>query len=268
MFSSDLPGPRSSSVAGLFMATLVATFTNPSVGLCSDFLQPKYMFNDPLLVDDMIANFEPTPTTLLFDSGASVHCCPLDFASEWPLLPLHGLTPNLKTVSGSPIQTYGKRFVGLKLNGHICYLQFYVCDVHISVVSVSRLISQGFSTYLSKKSMTLTSPTGVEIQIHRTGPMFYLYPDILPYNSRTFDSICIGMTNQMQMAVVNLSPSKDMTSLEQAPKKPTFYHADRWTLEGNTLTRIHKRPRKTLFVPTGTKDMPVESDKQIGRAHV
>ena len=84
----------------------------------------QYMFDDPLLVENLIANFMPDNKALLFDSGASVHCCPLSFASNWPLLPLHGVVPNLKTVSGDPLVVHGKRIVGLSLKGHVCYLQF------------------------------------------------------------------------------------------------------------------------------------------------
>ena len=38
------------------------------------------------------------------------------------------------------------------------------------------------------------------------------------------------------------------------------YHADRWEFDPNThtLTRLHKRNRKSLFTPQGTKDMPFE----------
>ena len=41
---------------------------------------------------------------------------------------------------------------------------------------------------------------------------------------------------------------------------PVYYHADRWVLKGNTLIRLHPRARKTLFVPTGTKDRPLDID--------
>ena len=125
----------------------------------------------------------PNESTVLFDSGASVHCCPLNFGEQWPLLPLHGTVPQLKTVSGDPITTYGKRIVGLLLDGHVCYLQFYVCDVHIAVVSVSRLTSQGYTTYLSKDHLTLTAPDSTCIRVHRKGPMFYLQPIVIQYDA-------------------------------------------------------------------------------------
>ena len=44
-------------------------------------------------------------------------------------------------------------------------------------------------------------------------------------------------------------------------KVPLIYHHDKWELEGNTLVRYHKRPRRTLFSPHGTRDRPVELDE-------
>ena len=43
-------------------------------------------------------------------------------------------------------------------------------------------------------------------------------------------------------------------------KKTFQYHADCWVLDSanHTLTRLHKRPRATLFSPEGTQDRPVE----------
>ena len=45
--------------------------------------------------------------------------------------------------------------------------------------------------------------------------------------------------------------------------KHVYYHADRWHFDTsrNVLVRYHKRPRKTLFVPSGTSDRPVALNK-------
>ena len=240
-------------VAGLMIATLMAvcTITGESCNMnTSDFCVPhdRYLFNDPLLVSHLNATFRPNLNTILFDSGASVHCCPLSFGENWPLLPLHGVSPELKSVSGQSIPVYGKRLVGLQLGSHVAHIQFYVCDVHFPVISVSRLTAQGYVTHIEAKEMTLTAPTGEVIDIHCTGPMFYLQPKIMKYVQEDFDDVCTSM--QTQLAAVTLDS-----------KKQIFYHADRWNLEGQNLVRLHKRPRKTLFVPTGTKDMPVNVDE-------
>ena len=195
-----------------------------------------------------------------------VHCCPPGFGDEWPLLPLNGISPQLRSVSGDPITVYGKRIVGLELDGHTCYLHFYVCDVYLPVVSVSRLITQGYITYLSTTKMTLTATTGQTVTVHCTGPMFYLQPKILPYNDSDFDSICTNM--RLQLATVTSTFQFTLvagaTSKETSTKKTVFYHADRWKQEGNLLIRLHKRPRKALLNPVGTKDLPVDSEELVG----
>jgi hypothetical protein len=128
------------NVAGFIVATLMTVCT---LGAKAEQLGNTCMtnstsfFNDPLLVSNLNANFTPNNSTLLFDSGASVHCCPPGFGDEWPLLPLHGISPQLRSVSGDPVTAYGKRIVRLELDGHTCYLHFYVCDVYLPVVPVS-----------------------------------------------------------------------------------------------------------------------------------
>ena len=71
----------------------------------------------------------------------------------------------------------------------------------------------------------------------------------------------------MKYQLVSVTPNKDDTFVAagttdtSTSKKAIFYNADRWKLEGHTLTRLHKRPRKPLFVPVGTKDLPVDPDE-------
>ena len=45
--------------------------------------------------------------------------------------------------------------------------------------------------------------------------------------------------------------------------KQVYYHADPWHFDPmrNVLVRYHKRPRQTLFAPSGTSDRPVALNK-------
>ena len=47
--------------------------------------------------------------------------------------------------------------------------------------------------------------------------------------------------------------------------KPKYYHTDSWQLDeaNRTLTPIHKRPRRTKFMPDRS-DCPVETDRLTG----
>ena len=58
-------------------------------------------FKDDALEEHLMAStLEDSDPWILFDSGAATHCCPKDFASEWPLLPLTGKAPPLRSISG------------------------------------------------------------------------------------------------------------------------------------------------------------------------
>ena len=67
-------------------------------------------FKDVALEEHLVAStLEDTDPWILFDSGAATHCCPKDFASEWPLLPLTGRAPPLRSISGQPLTVFGRR---------------------------------------------------------------------------------------------------------------------------------------------------------------
>ena len=101
-------------------------------------------FKDVALEEHLVSStLEDTDPWILFDSGAATHCCPKDFASEWPLLPLTGLTgraPPLRSISGQPLTVFGRRLVKVDFEGQPCFLHFHVCDVPYCVVSVGRLL--------------------------------------------------------------------------------------------------------------------------------
>ena len=56
--------------------------------------------------------------------------------------------------------------------------------------------------------------------------------------------------------------------LRESSSKPLgcshFSSCHRWVSEGNTLATIHKRARKTLFTPEGTKDRPAAATELAG----
>ena len=99
---------------------------------------------------------------------------------------------------------YGRKLVAFEIEGKRLWLNFYVCDVPYSVISVARLLQQGCKATLSSEGSRLEGP------------------------------------------------SRESTPVVQ-------YHADCWVLDSanHTLTRLHKRPRATLFSPE-TQDRPVE----------
>ena len=108
---------------------------------------------------------------ILFDSGAAANCCPKNFALEWPLLPITGTKPPLRSVTGQPLKIYGRKLVGMTSGSCDFYLHFYVTDIDYPLVSVGRLLNQGYQVELSSEEMTLKSPCGSKIPLHRHGSL-------------------------------------------------------------------------------------------------
>ena len=210
----------------------------------------------------------PTVDTswILFDSGAAANCCPKNFAPEWPLLPITGTKPPLRSVTGQPLKIYGRKLVGMRSGDCAFYLHFYVTDIEYPVVSVGRLLNQGYQVELSSEEMVLKSPCGSKIPLHRHGSLLFMKPSLQVFDSVDFESVCVTFHEKFKPK--NVEP----TSNEKTPKdlvaptsgfKPIYYHADRWYFDTsrNVLIRYHKRQRKNLFTPEGTSDRPVELDK-------
>ena len=102
---------------------------------------------------------------ILFDSGAATRCCPKDFASDWPLLPLTGRAPPLRSISGQALIVFGKRIAKMSFDGQDSFLHLYVCNVLYCVVSVDRLLRQGYSVQLSSEDHSLVNPEGCRIPV-------------------------------------------------------------------------------------------------------
>ena len=203
-------------------------------------------FNDTFLEEHLlVSSISNQEDWILFDSGAATHCCPKDFASDWPLLPLTGRAPPLRSISGQPLTVFGRRIVKMNFDGQDSFLHFYVCDVPYCVVSVGRLLRQGYSVQLSREEHSLVNPEGCRIPVERHGSLLFLRPTLLPFNQPEFEQMC------------NLLKDPSTSGTLVAHTAPQYSHTDKWELSGNTLTRTHKRSRATFFSPDGTKDRPV-----------
>ena len=102
-------------------------------------------FHDLWLAEHLLASTTlDSEQWILFDSGASANCCPKDFGADWPLLPLNGEPPPLRSISGQPLHVYGRRLIRMKLDEVPVCLHFYVCEVPYPVISVARLLLQGY----------------------------------------------------------------------------------------------------------------------------
>ena len=222
-----------------------------------DHLNSKFV--DTFLHEQLISAVEDSTPWILFDSGASAHCCPPDFGEQWPLLPLNGNGPPLKSVTGQPLNMYGRRLVGLNLDGQDCFMNFYVCDVPYPIVSVARLQLQGFRVALDgPDSLGLFMPNGKVVSIHRKGSLLFLGPNILPFDKPRFEEVCQEFHSKF---------GSDSSGTIAPTFKPTIYHNDSWELDPQraVLIRHHKRARRALFTPGGTKDRPIPVEDVASR---
>ena len=211
---------------------------------------------------------------ILFDSGAAAHCCPLDYAPDYPLLPVGKNPPDLKSVTGMPLNIIGRKLIRYDAPETRLYINYYVCDVPFCIVSVARMLLQDFCTVLTKDSMKLLTPQRASVDITRHGTLLYLTPDIVPYHP---DMKIVEEELDQHMSTLDV----DMTKVPELPTgvdaveqlkslidtlKSTCYHTDVWQLDeaNHTLTRVHKCPRRTFFNPESS-DCPVPLDRLNGQ---
>ena len=132
--------------------------------------------------EDCFSLLSPKEHWILFDSGAAAHCCPLDYAPDYPLLPVGKNPPDLKSATGIPLNIIGRKLIRYDAPGTVLYINNYVCDVPFCIVSVARMLLQDFCTVLTKDSMKLLTPQRTSVDITRHGTLLYLTPDIVPYH--------------------------------------------------------------------------------------
>ena len=106
-----------------------------------------------LLSINQIGQPPATEESIMIDSGAATHVCPPWFGTS---LPLHLVKqqdkPIPRTVTGTDIWAYGYRWIlFINQRGQHIVIPFYVCDVKQPILSVTRLIHQGFEINMSGK---------------------------------------------------------------------------------------------------------------------
>ena len=224
--------------------------------------------------EDCFSLLSPKEHWILFDSGAAAHCCPLDYAPDYPLLPVGKNPPDLKSVTGMPLNIIGRKLIRYDAPETRLYINYYVCDVPFCIASVARLLLQDFCTVLTKDSMKLLTPQRASVDITRHGTLLYLTPDIAPYHpdmkiveeelDQHMNTLDIDMTKVPELPT-GVDAVEQLKSLIDTLKS-TCYHTDVWQLDeaNRTLTRVHKCPRRTFFTPESS-DCPVPLDRLNGQ---
>ena len=131
------------------------------------------------------------------------------------------------------------------------YLRFYVTDLDYPLVSVGRLLNQGYQAELSSKEMVLKSPCGSIIPLHRHGSLLFMKPSLHLFDSVEYESVCVTFHEKVK------PKNSEPTSNEKTPKdlvapasgsKPIYYHADRWHFDTsrNVLIIVSQASKKEL----------------------
>jgi hypothetical protein len=144
---------------------------------------------------------------------------------------------------------YGRRLIRMTLDGALVCFHFYACDVPYPVISVARLVLQGYKVNMDPPdTCTLRTPDGQEARVVRHGSLLFACLELEPFNKYDFAPLCNEFHAQFNSEV----PPGLMAAFNQM-----YFHADRGVLKDNMLIQLHPRARKTLFAPNGTQDRPV-----------
>ena len=186
--------------------------------------------------ENCISSLSTKEDWILFDSGAAAHCCPLEYAPDYPLLPVGKNPPRLRSVTGKPLNMIGRKLIRYDAAGVRLFTNYYVCNVLFCIVSVARMLLQDFCAVLSKDSMKLLTPQRDSVDITRHGTLLYLTPEIVPYHT---DMKEVEQQLDQYMSALDIDVSKvlelptGVDALEQLKAltnalKPTYYHTDVW----------------------------------------
>ena len=115
------------------------------------------------------------------DSGAATHVCPPWFGTSFPLHQMKQPDkPILRKVTGTDIWVYGYRWIHfINQRGQHIMIPFYVCNVKQPILSVTRLIHQGFEINMSEQS-TMTNPKSFESPVTLKHGLLYINLKLSP----------------------------------------------------------------------------------------
>ena len=186
---------------------------------------------------------------IMIDSGAATHVCPTWFAPDSPLYTLQqGQGPNLRTATDESITIHGYKWV-LMTNQHNYRIAvpFYVCDVRLPIMSVTRLTEQGFDIQFTDNP-TMSHSKGFHANLVQRAELFYLPMQLvnIPGNMR----LEVNETDTAYITPVTITP----TGMEIVRNRN-----DTWTFNSQGfLVRTHRTTRKALFVPDSRCPIPTE----------
>lgn len=87
---------------------------------------------------------------ILFDSGAAAHCCPADYAPDYPRLPVGNDSPRQRSVAGKPLTILGRKLIKYSADGVTLFVNstfvifLFVCfllpDCYYKVIGLVKIV--------------------------------------------------------------------------------------------------------------------------------
>ena len=182
---------------------------------------------------------------IMIDSGAAAHVCPHWFGTSFPLHHLEESSkPQLRTVTDNSIYDYGYRWIHfVNQRGQHIVIPFYVCVKH-PILSVTRLIHQGFEELIRSHESHITQRDGLLY--------FHLKQASVPPGHQ----LSINETTTGQIA---MNAPTTMTSSGPQPTKGG--NTDIWMFNNEGyIVRVRKRLRRAMFTHHST-DRPIDPDQ-------
>ena len=182
--------------------------------------------------------------------------CPPWFAAQFPLQHLeHGTRPQLRTVTNQHIKLHECRWVCVtNHSGQQIVIPFYVCEVKQPILSVTRLVEQGFQLTLDDNPRVQRTKGFNSTFGEQRWPVLPTQAEITTLPRGTKPQI--HSTQQGQIGMI--APATTL-----APQGPadSGYAGDYWQFNTQgELVRVHRQYRKTLFTPSRTQ-CPVPAEQ-------
>ena len=189
-----------------------------------------------------------TGVDIMIDSGAATNVCPPWFGTMYPLHQMkQNDKPILRTVTGTDIWVYGYRWIHfINEQDRQIVIPFYVCDVNAPILSVSRLIRQGFEINLGERS-TLKQQPHFESTITQKDALLYVHLRMTKMPNT--HHLVVNREGTGKTTAVIRSKTIAPTT-KAAESNPNIGGNDIWTRnDQGYIVRIHKRLRRALFTP-------------------
>ena len=87
---------------------------------------------------------------ILFDSGAAAHCCPADYAPDYPRLPVGNDSPRQRSVAGKPLTILGRKLIKYSADGVTLFVNstfviflfvwFLLPDCYYKVIGLVKIV--------------------------------------------------------------------------------------------------------------------------------